>query len=207
MEMKVTDLAVARGGVPLLAGVSFTLAPGRALILRGPNGSGKTTLLRALAGLQPPLAGEMSFDREAVAYGGHADGLKAQMTVVENLTFWAAVHGLREIGPALAAFDLEGLRDRLAGTLSAGQKRRLGLARLMVTGRPLWLLDEPTVSLDTASVALFAEAVRGHLARGGMAVIATHIELGLPEAEVLDVGPLKAALPAAQLDDFDEAFL
>ncbi|MGI3166394.1 heme ABC exporter ATP-binding protein CcmA [Pseudooceanicola sp. 200-1SW] len=207
MEMKVTDLAVARGGVPLLAGVSFTLAPGRALILRGPNGSGKTTLLRVLAGLQPPQGGTMSFDREAVAYGAHADGLKAQMSVVENLTFWAAVHGLRDIAPALAAFDLEGLGDRLAGTLSAGQKRRLGLARLMVTGRPLWLLDEPTVSLDAASVTLFAEAVRGHLARGGMAVIATHIDLGLPEAEVLDVGPLKAALPLGGLDEFDEAFL
>ena len=208
MDMRVTDLAVARGGVPLLEGVSFVLAPGQALILRGANGSGKTTLLRALAGLQPVLAGQISFDREAVAYGGHADGLKAQMSVAENLSFWAAVHGLRDIEPALAAFDLLALRERMAGSLSAGQKRRLGLARMMVTGRALWLLDEPTVSLDAASVALFAEAVRGHLARGGMAVIATHIDLGLPEAAVLDVGPLKARAGAGRAsgDGFDDPF-
>ncbi|WP_010141082.1 heme ABC exporter ATP-binding protein CcmA, partial [Oceanicola sp. S124] len=159
MDMRVTDLCVARGGLPLLDGVSFALAPGQALILRGPNGSGKTTLLRCLAGLQPARAGQMSFDSESVAYGAHADGLKAQMTVRENLTFWAAVHGLSDIDPALAAFDLVALEQRLAGMLSAGQKRRLGLARLMVTGRPIWLLDEPTVSLDAASVALFAGAV------------------------------------------------
>ncbi|MBR9766022.1 MAG: heme ABC exporter ATP-binding protein CcmA [Rhodobacteraceae bacterium] len=205
MDMRVTDLSIARGGVPLLEGVSFALVPGQALILRGPNGSGKTTLLRTLAGLQPALAGTLTFDSESVAYGAHADGLKAQMTVAENLTFWAAVHGGADIAPALAAFDLQALRDRLAGALSAGQKRRLGLARLMVTGRALWLLDEPTVSLDAGSVALFAAAVRRHLAGGGMAVIATHIDLGLPEAAVLDLGPLKAALP--QADDFDGAFL
>ena len=113
------------------------------------------------------------------------------------------MHGHSDIAPALAAFNLEALRERLAGMLSAGQKRRLGLARLMVTGRALWLLDEPTVSLDTASVALFAEAVRGHLAGGGMAVIATHIDLGLPEAAELDLGPLKAD---AGMDHFDDAF-
>lgn len=203
MDMSVKDLCVARGGVALLQGVSFTLAPGQALILRGPNGSGKTTLLRCLAGLQDPRGGEIGFDRELAAYGAHADGLKAQMSVTENLTFWAAVHGLSDIAPALAAFDLEALRDRQAGMLSAGQKRRLGLARLMVTGRALWLLDEPTVSLDAASVALFAEAVRAHLAGGGMAVIATHIDLGLPEAAVLDLGPLKAS---PEMDDFDDAF-
>jgi len=89
--------------------------------------------------------------------------------------------------------------------LSAGQKRRLGLARLLVTGRPVWILDEPTVSLDTDAVAMFASAVRAHLARGGSALIATHIDLGLPEAKVLEVGPFRAR--AAEIDDFDEAFL
>ena len=104
------------------------------------------------------------------------------LSVTENLQFWASVFGLTEIEQALSAFDLLDLRTRLAGTLSAGQKRRLGLARLMVTGRPIWVLDEPTVSLDAASVALFADAVRDHLGRGGSALMATHIDLGLDEA-------------------------
>jgi len=102
--------------------------------------------------------------------------------------------------------NLRALAERAAQNLSAGQKRRLGLARLMVTGRPVWVLDEPTVSLDAASVALFADVVRGHLASGGMALMATHIDLGLPEARVLELGPYKARLPEPS-GAFDEAFL
>jgi heme exporter protein A len=189
--------------VPVLEGVSFALGPGEALILRGPNGSGKTTLLRTVAGLQPPLAGRVEAAPDAIAYAAHADGLKATLTVAENLTFWARIFGTGDIAPALAAFDLEDLADRPAGALSAGQKRRLGLARLLVTGRPVWALDEPTVSLDVASVGLFAEAVRRHLGQGGAALIATHIDLGL-EARVFDVTQLKAR-PRASAED--EAFL
>ena len=204
MELTVTDLAVGRGGVPVLAGVSFGLGAGQALVLRGPNGSGKTTLLRTVAGLQPPMAGTVAGADERIAYAAHADGLKAALTVSENLTFWASVFGQSEIAPALVAFDLEALVDRRAGQLSAGQKRRLGLARLMVTGRDVWVLDEPTVSLDAASVALFADAVRGHMARGGSALMATHIDLGI-EAETLDVAQFRAA--AMAMDAADEAFL
>jgi len=204
MELSVTDLAVGRGGVPVLAGLSFGLGAGRALVLRGPNGSGKTTLLRTVAGLQPPMAGMVRGAEDRVAYAAHADGLKAALSVAENLRFWAAVFGQRDIGPALRAFDLEDLAERRAGQLSAGQKRRLGLARLVVTGRPLWVLDEPTVSLDTASVALFADAVRRHMAAGGAALIATHIDLGL-EAGVLDVTPYRAR--ALEVAAADEAFL
>ncbi|MEL6887700.1 MAG: heme ABC exporter ATP-binding protein CcmA [Pseudomonadota bacterium] len=204
MDLTVTDLAVGRGGLPLLAGVSFALSPGRALVLRGPNGSGKTTLLRTVAGLQPAMAGDVGGADERIAYAAHADGLKAALTVTENLTFWAAVFGQSEIAPALAAFDLAGLAGRRAGQLSAGQKRRLGLARLMVTRRPIWVLDEPTVSLDTASVARFADAVRVHLAGGGMALMATHINLGI-EANALDVTGFQAQ--AATLAQRDEAFL
>ncbi|MCA0919669.1 heme ABC exporter ATP-binding protein CcmA [Pseudooceanicola nanhaiensis] len=206
MSLTITDLAIARGGIPVLRGLSFSLAAGEALILRGPNGIGKTTLLRTIAGLQPPLAGEISADRELIAYAAHADGIKATLSVEENLRFWAAIYGTGDITPALEGFDLTKLTDRPAGGLSAGQKRRLGLARLMVTGRPIWVLDEPTVSLDVASVALFAQAVQRHLAGGGMALIATHIDLGL-DAQVLDVTPFKARAPLRGEDDFDEAFL
>lgn len=204
MELSVRDLACDRGGVPVLEGVSFTLSAGHALILRGPNGSGKTTLLRTLAGLQPPLAGDVSMPAETVAYAGHADGIKPTLSVAENLEFWAAIYGTRGIEPALTGFDLTQLRDRMAQNLSAGQKRRLGLARLAVTGRPLWMLDEPTVSLDTASVARFADALRTHLARGGAALIATHIDLGF-EADVLDLTPFRAK-PGTGSSAFDEAF-
>ncbi|MBY6160877.1 heme ABC exporter ATP-binding protein CcmA [Mameliella alba] len=203
MDLTVKDLTVARGGVPVLEGVGFALAPGRALVLRGPNGAGKTTLLRTVAGLQPALAGEISGAGERIAYAAHADGLKSMLSVSENLHFWAQVFGTSGIDDALRDFNLTALQDRLAGTLSAGQKRRLGLARLMVTGRPVWVLDEPTVSLDTASVALFAEAVRRHLGQGGSALMATHIDLGI-EAEVLDIAPFRAT-PRAAIQD--EAFL
>ncbi|MFU8883225.1 MAG: heme ABC exporter ATP-binding protein CcmA [Rhodobacterales bacterium] len=205
MELNVTDLSVARGGIPVLEGLNFTLHAGEALILRGPNGVGKTTVLRTVAGLQPPLAGVIGLDRDAMAYAGHADGIKTTLSVRENLEFWADVFGTGRIDSALAAFDLSSLSDRAAGALSAGQKRRLGLARMVVTGRMVWVLDEPTVSLDVTAVALFAQAVRDHLGKGGMALMATHIDLGLAEARVLDVAPFRAKAPAH--DDFDGAFL
>lgn len=189
MVLTVTDLACARGPAQILAGVSFCVAAGEALILRGPNGAGKTTLLRTLAGLTPPIAGSIAHAEGAIAYSAHADGLKAQLTVTENLTFWANIFGTFDISPALSAYALAPLSDRPAGELSAGQKRRLSLARLLVTGRPIWALDEPTVSLDTENNARFADAVQAHLASGGSAIIATHIDLGLPTARTLDVTP------------------
>lgn len=202
--LRVEGLAVARGGVPVLEGVSFAVEPGAALILRGPNGVGKTTLLRTIAGLQPALAGTVEGAEEA-AYASHADGIKAQLTVTENLAFWAEVHGRAVPEAVFDAFDLGSLRDRMAGTLSAGQKRRLGLARLGVIGRKVLLLDEPTVSLDAFSVKLFADwLVTEHLGQGGLAVIATHIDLGL-EAPEMDLTPYRAAPDAG--GGSDEAFL
>ncbi|MBU3031377.1 heme ABC exporter ATP-binding protein CcmA [Paracoccus marinaquae] len=205
--LAVHDLAVSRGGLRTVEGVSFTLRGGEALILRGPNGIGKTTLLRTVAGLQPPTEGGVEMAEDAVAYAAHADGLKAALTVTENLRFWSAVFGGGPVGPALAAMDLAALADRPAAALSAGQKRRLGLARLMVTGRPLWVLDEPTVSLDADSVARFASVVRAHLAGGGAALMATHIDLGLDEARVLDLTPYRARPGrAVRPAGFNEAF-
>ena len=206
--LEVRDLTVTRGGLPVLEGVSFALKAGQALVLRGPNGIGKTTLLRTLAGLQPALAGAVSMPAESMAYAGHSDGLKSTLSVTENLTFWASVYATGPIDGALDRMNLRQLAERAAHSPSAGQKRRLGLARLLVTGRPVWVLDEPTVSLDAASVALFAEAVRGHLAGGGAALMATHIDLGIPEARVLDLAPFQARAPeeGGIKGAFDEAF-
>jgi len=203
--LSVSDLSVARGGIPVLEGVSLRLGPGEALVLRGPNGIGKTTMLRTVAGLQPPLSGAIEAAPESLVYAGHADGIKATLTVEENLSFWAQVFGSKDVSAAVDAFDLDPLRRRPAGALSAGQKRRLGLARLLVTGRTIWVLDEPTVSLDVDAVAMFAGAVRAHLAEGGAALIATHIDLRIPEARIFDLAPYRAA--PLGLDDFDGAFL
>jgi heme exporter protein A len=190
MELVVENLVCARGGVRVLEGVSFRLRPRQALVLRGPNGVGKTTLLRVIAGLQPAVSGRLEVPE--VAYAGHLDGVKGPLTVAENLRFWASVYGTAGVDAAMAALNLAALRDRLAGSLSAGQRRRLGLARLLVTGRAVWVLDEPTVSLDAASVALFAEVIGAHLAAGGSALIATHVDLGLAGMEEMDLTPYRA---------------
>jgi heme exporter protein A len=201
--LRLDALAIGKGGASLLSGIQAHVAPGEALILRGPNGAGKTTLLRTLAGLQPPTAGTVAPGPEAMAYASHADGIKATLTVEENLAFWARVHGHGETAPARAAFDLDALANRPAAALSAGQKRRLGLARLVLARRPIWLLDEPTVSLDTASVGRFAAAVAAHLAAGGLAVIATHIDLGLGSARELDVTRFRALRTTSPPDAAD----
>ncbi|MGR3484906.1 MAG: heme ABC exporter ATP-binding protein CcmA [Paracoccaceae bacterium] len=200
--LRARGLAVARGGVTVIEGVGIDLRAGTALILRGPNGVGKTSLLRVLAGLAEPVAGTVEADAPPV-YASHADGVKPQLTVAENLTFWARLHGGSVPEDVYATFDLNGLRDRPCATLSAGQRRRAGLARLGVVGvGAALLLDEPTVSLDAASVRLFADWLTGtHLARGGAALIATHVELGL-DAPVLDLSEHVAAPATADDDPF-----
>ena len=203
MVLSVSSLTVSRAGRPVLSDLSFDLMAGQALRLQGRNGVGKTTLLRCLAGLQPALAGRIVMAADSLAYAGHADGVKLQLTVLENLRFWADIFGCWDIERALQAFELGSLSDRLAGTLSAGQRRRLGLARLLLTNRPLWLLDEPTVSLDDASVTLFAAAVYDHLQAEGAVLIASHIDLGLP-AEVLALEPYLAE--STTTTPFDESF-
>jgi heme exporter protein A len=203
--LRVTNVTCARGGIPVLSDVSFDVATGQALILRGPNGIGKTTLLRTLAGLQPALYGTADAPDDDTAYASHADGIKTALSVTENLKFWADIYGNPVPDTIWEAFDLADLRTRIAGTLSAGQKRRLGLARLGVIGRKVLFLDEPTVSLDGFSVKLFAKWLQDtHLAEGGIAVIATHIDLGI-DAPELGLTPFKAAPDAGGAAD--EAFL
>jgi heme exporter protein A len=209
MGLAVSDLTCSRGGRPVLQGLGFELADGEMLVLRGPNGAGKSTLLRALAGLLP-AEGRVELDgrrldrdarAEIVGYAGHLDAVKPQLTVGENLGFWAGLFG-GEPGSALAAFGLAGIADRPAHLLSAGQKRRLGLARLLLAPRRLWLLDEPTVSLDAAAVAALLAALRAHAAAGGIAIVATHAPLDLPRSRELRLSPEAASRAAAAADPF-----
>ena len=179
-----------RGGREVFAAVSFELSEGEALLLRGPNGSGKSSLLRMAAGLLPPAAGAFDWDGRpeggALCWVGHTDAVKPALTVAENLAFWLGLEAgvATDPVPALEALGLAPVADLPAAYLSAGQRRRLNLARLAASPAPLWLLDEPTVSLDEEAVALLLGVVRGHLARGGLAMVATHAALDLPSGEL-----------------------
>jgi heme exporter protein A len=183
------DLACLRGDRAVFAGLSLALAPGEALLLTGANGAGKSTLLRILAGLLPPAEGLVAWGGEDIAadpgaharrlrYVSHQDALKPALSVTENLSFFAALHG-GQVGPALDALALGPLAELPARVLSSGQKRRLALARLALAPAPLWLLDEPTTGLDAASVERLRPLLAAHRAGGGMVVAATHIPLPL----------------------------
>lgn len=202
MQLTVDNLVVRRGGREVINDLSFQLLPGQGLLLTGPNGAGKTTLIRALAGLMRSDSGTVRLEGadEPGDVGahchliGHQNGVKASMTVAENLQFWAKFLGPDEgkVVPALERFGLSDIEDLPAGYLSAGQKRRLGLARLLVAARWLWLLDEPTVSLDAASTEVLAKVIAEHLAGGGMAIAATHIPLGIAAMRELKLGSVPA---------------
>ncbi len=177
----------------LFRDLAFSLSAGEALALEGPNGAGKTSLLRAIAGFLEPRAGSIHLktsgggafasgeERAAfVGWLGHLDGVKSQLTPVEALGFFARYYrSATEIDSRLAAVGLARVRDLPIQYLSAGQKRRLALARLSLTARPLWLLDEPLAALDTAGKALAAEFIAAHCRSGGVAVAATHEPLGI----------------------------
>ena len=184
----------------MFEGVSFALAPGAALLVRGPNGAGKSSLLRLLAGFLVPAAGALCWEgRPALAdltghrarlhLIGHRNGIKSALTVRENLRFAAVIAGApgTRIAGALEAFELTALEHVPAAYLSAGQQRRLALARLLASERPLWLLDEPDAGLDAVNRAHLARAVAAHRAAGGIAVIATHRDLGLQGPQVLEL--------------------
>ena len=206
MAISVKSLSVSRGGTNLLEGLDIELNSGQAGILRGPNGVGKTTLLRALAGLQPIETGKIQYSIDDVCYSGHADGVKPTLTVRENLEFWADIFGHHSISEAAEQFMISDFLDLKVGTLSAGQKRRVGLSRLGLTGRSVWLLDEPTVSLDQTSVSIFENIIKDHLLKNGCALIATHIDLGLEDsAKIINLS--KYQPQSGKLSRSDEAFV
>ena len=192
MRLEVNELACVRAGRPVFAGLSFALGRGEGLLVRGANGAGKSSLLRILAGLDEAqsgraLIGEERLSARASHYIAHSDAVKPAMTVAEHLRFFSQLLGApanrqERITEALAALDLAALHDTPARYLSAGQKRRLALTRLLLARRSLWLLDEPTATLDSSSLHRFETIIAAHRADGGMVIATTHEALAIPGA-------------------------
>lgn len=202
-------LGCIRGGRVVFAGLDFSVGAGQALVLLGPNGSGKSSLLRVMAGLLKPAAGRLAWGDQAVAdepelhaqrthYVGHHDAVKPVLSVAENLRFWARLHephagrAADAVDAALARFGLSHLRDIPGKMLSAGQKRRTNLARLLAAPSPLWLLDEPTTALDRANIKVLETVFAEHRAQGGMVVLSTHQDVDLPGAHALHLDDFAA---------------
>ncbi|MSP88691.1 MAG: heme ABC exporter ATP-binding protein CcmA [Alphaproteobacteria bacterium] len=193
------DLGCVRGERLVFGGLDLSVGPGAALVLTGPNGSGKSSLLRLLAGLLAPARGRIAWDgvpvaddpeahRARLVFVGHHDPVKPGLTVAENLKFWMTMRdGIGDIGPALAALGLDRLADQPGRYLSAGQRRRLNLARLAAVPARLWLLDEPTAGLDSAAQAMLAALMDRHLAGGGLIVASAHGPIGLGRAATLEL--------------------
>ncbi len=208
MELKGSDLGCVRGGRRVFSGVNFAVESSKSMVLTGANGAGKSSLLRLIAGLIRPQEGAVALNGgdselsvgEQAHYVGHLDPLKPALTVTENLTFWVRFlnggtspgHASAESG--LDAVGLGELGHLPAGYLSAGQRRRLSLARMLAVPRPIWLLDEPTTALDAASQERLGRVMRAHLGGGGIILAATHGPLGLEDAKELRLGP-KVASP------------
>ncbi len=214
-QMEIQGLSAIRGGRTLFAGLNCAVGRGALLVLRGPNGSGKSTLLRLIAGLRPPDSGQILCDgapieddpdahRRRVAYVGHLSAVKPALHVRGNLDLWSG--DSRAVGQSLERFGLAHLTDIPARHLSAGQTRRLALARLLLDQAPLWLLDEPTVALDADALDVLEGVLAEHCANGGVAIVATH-ELGeRAGAQTLRMEDFAPVAPTGEPADLDEAW-
>ena len=196
MQLIATELSCDRGGRTVFTGVNFAIAGGQLLEITGPNGSGKSTLLRLIAGLSEAASGKLVLTNfgndltigQQAHFVAHQDAIKPALTVAENLRFWGDFLGGGDLDKALQSFGIAPLADYPAALLSAGQKRRLALSRLMLVYRFIWLLDEPTVGLDTASREQLRGAIRGHISEGGLVAMATHVPIGIAPDVSLSLG-------------------
>jgi heme exporter protein A len=198
MRLVGSDLTCVRGGRQVFSGVGFSVSAGEALLVTGPNGAGKSSLLRLVAGLLRPHQGRLKLEggdleltiAEQAHYLGHQDALKPSLSARENLGFWTALLGgeAAKSDHALAAVGLDELAHLPAIYLSAGQRRRLAIARLIAVERPIWLLDEPTSVLDAAAQAMLADLIRAHVAGRGLVLVASHGPIGLNGAKQLRLG-------------------
>jgi heme exporter protein A len=211
MRLSAVDMACHRGGRDVFSGVGFAVGAGEALTVTGRNGAGKSSLLRCIVGLVRLTQGRLTLEggdnelsiAEQAHYLGHQDALKPSLSVTENLRFWVGFFGAEsaDLQSPLEAVGLDALADLPAAYLSAGQRRRLSIARLLAAKRPLWLLDEPTSTLDAAAQSRLADLMRAHLANGGLIIAATHGSLGLSGAAELR---LDQATPSPVVDEQQE---
>ena len=198
MQLVVDRLGQRYGDLVLFSGLSFAVPSGGAMVVTGDNGSGKSTLLRTLTGLMPPAEGTVRLDgapddaplAEHCHFVGPLNAIKHELTVRENLSSWRGVLGAGDamsVDDALEQFGLDRFADMRAEVLSTGWRRRLALARVLVAERPVWFLDEPTAALDVASSLMVADMIRDHLAAGGLAVVATHLDLGIDGLQTMEL--------------------
>lgn len=206
------NLICVRGERTVFSGLDFELSAGGALILIGPNGAGKSSLLRMMAGLLNPFSGQMFWDEGGACenttedmdlhgarlhYVGHHDAVKPVLSAAENIGFWAHIRdcGADAVQDALGVFDIKHLHDVPGRFLSAGQKRRVNLARIIAAPAPLWLLDEPTTALDKATIKRLEDAIQRHRDSGGMVVLSTHADVNTPGSETLNLADFAAKAP------------
>ena len=201
MAFAVSNLSCGYQDIPLLSNLEFACDNGQAIVIQGENGIGKSTLLRCLTGLNPPMSGIVSLEAGTHIYLGHSNALKGGLSVLANLIFWKNIYGSKNIEDTISTFKLENILTLEINSLSAGQKRLVALARVHLSQRSCWILDEPTTALDKENVDLFLKILGHHLDKKRTAIISTHLKLELPFNNLQKINLKSFKSPSIKLDD------